>query len=60
MPSREFLGARESVYRRDWMEMPWRLVEWGLERVGLTDWVGAGGGEGKGAFVVLGNVEVGW
>jgi charged multivesicular body protein 7 len=56
LPLKDFLAAKESVYRRDWSELPWRIVEWGLEKAGLAGW----GGEGKisGKYVVLGNVEV--
>lgn len=57
MPLKDFLLARESVYSRDWSEMPWRILEWGLEKVGLVAWNGEKVAFGE--FVILGNVEVG-
>jgi hypothetical protein len=65
VPLHDFLRATESVYRRrdrpGWRDLPWRIVAWGLDQVGLAE--GWGGGESAtatafGRYVVMGNVEV--
>jgi hypothetical protein len=51
----DFLQARDSIYRRDWSELPWRFVFWGLEKAGLIRWSGEKAAYGR--YVVLANVE---
>jgi len=35
VPVQDFLQARDSIYQRDWSELPWRFVVWGLDKAGM-------------------------
>lgn len=52
-----FLGMRESVYYRPWVD-PWKVLGWGLEVAGLKSRVVEDGKILEGKVVVLKNVEV--
>ncbi|KAL2022588.1 hypothetical protein VTK56DRAFT_4932 [Thermocarpiscus australiensis] len=54
VPLREFLDARESVYRRPWSV--WSLAAWTMEHLGVADMLRRDSLPG-GEFVVLANVE---
>lgn len=56
IPLAEFESTQGSIYTqgKGWLNVPWRLVEWGLKQVGF-------GGKGRvegGEFVVVANLEV--
>ncbi|KAG0643663.1 Snf7-domain-containing protein [Tuber brumale] len=51
-----FLGMRESVYYRPWLD-PWKVLGWGLEVVGLKSRAVEDGKIREGKVVVLKNIE---
>ncbi|CAZ85663.1 unnamed protein product [Tuber melanosporum] len=51
-----FLGMRESVYYRPWVD-PWKVLVWGLEVVGLKSRAVEDGKIREGKVVVLKNIE---
>ncbi|KAI2472466.1 Snf7-domain-containing protein [Annulohypoxylon bovei var. microspora] len=55
MPAQQFLKAKESIYYRSWGSIPWAVMSWGLQQVGIG---GPGDNLPKGQFVVLQNLEV--
>jgi hypothetical protein len=38
IPVQDFLQVRDSIYRGDWSELPWRFVVWGLEKLMADMW----------------------
>lgn len=58
IPVQEFLGSKESIYRKTWNITPWNIVSWGLRQLGL-----AGGQYGEdtlpvGKLAILSNIEL--
>lgn len=57
MPAKEYMAAKESIYRRSWILSPWSVLSWGFKQAGLTR---GAGGEDKlpnMKVVILKNVE---
>lgn len=60
MPLRDFLAARESIYRRPaaWGVSPWAVASWVFRQLGVTDALRGGADRlPKAQLVVLANVE---
>lgn len=57
MPVKEYMAAKESIYRRPWILSPWSVLSWGLKQAGLR--YGAGGEDKlpNMKVVILKNVE---
>ena len=57
IPVKEYMAAKESIYRRSWIPSPWSVLSWGLRQTGFT---GGATGEDKlpnMKVVILKNVE---
>lgn len=57
MPVKEYMSAKESIYRRSWIPSPWSVLSWGLKQAGI---MGGTDGEDKlpnMKMVILKNVE---
>lgn len=58
MPLKDFLTAKDSIYKTSWIPSPWKALQWGLRQVGVLGHPTSADKLGIGNFVVLKNVEV--
>ncbi|USP75967.1 uncharacterized protein yc1106_03241 [Curvularia clavata] len=58
IPLKEFLSAKESIYKTSWVPSPWKVLQWSLRQVGVLGQPQAPAKMEVGNFVVLKNVEV--
>jgi charged multivesicular body protein 7 len=58
VPLKDFLTAKESIYKTSWIPSPWKVLQWSLRQVGVLGQVQAPAKMEVGNFVVVKNVEV--
>jgi charged multivesicular body protein 7 len=58
VPMKDFLTAKESIYKTSWVPSPWKVLQWGLRQVGVLGQPRSSEKLSAGNFVVLKNVEV--
>jgi charged multivesicular body protein 7 len=58
IPLKDFMNAKESIYKTSWLPSPWKVVQWGLRQVGVIGQPKLADTLGVGSFVVLKNTEV--
>lgn len=58
VPLKDFLNAKESIYKTSWIPSPWQMMQWGLRQVGVLGKSGAPNKLAANNFVVVKNVEV--
>lgn len=58
IPLKDFLSAKESIYKTSWIPSPWKVLQWSLRQVGVLGQPQAPAKMEVGNFVVLKNVEV--
>lgn len=58
MPLKDFIGAKESIYKTSWLPSAWTVMQWSLRQVGVLGQPGAPNKLAKDNFVVVKNVEV--
>ncbi|KAL9603631.1 MAG: hypothetical protein Q9179_002118 [Wetmoreana sp. 5 TL-2023] len=59
IPYQAFLSSPKSIYKRPWTNLPWRIISWGLEQVGLQHSIQGLGTHISKDFVLIPNVEEG-
>ncbi|KAF2032755.1 hypothetical protein EK21DRAFT_60467 [Setomelanomma holmii] len=55
---KDFLNAKESIYKNSWLPSPWTVLRWGLRQVGVLSQPKSPEKLSTADFVVLKNVEV--
>lgn len=55
---KDFMSAKESIYKSSWIPSPWKVLQWGLRQVGVLGQPRSPENLSAGNFVVLKNVEV--
>lgn len=55
---RDFVSAKESIYKHSWIPSPWQVLRWGLRQTGILGQPQAAAKLGTESFVVVKNVEV--
>ncbi|KAH8639911.1 hypothetical protein IG631_02852 [Alternaria alternata] len=58
LPLKDFLTAKESIYKTSWIPSPWKVLQWSLRQVGVLGQVQAPAKMEVGNFVVVKNVEI--
>jgi charged multivesicular body protein 7 len=58
IPRKDFLNAKESIYKTSWLPSPWKVLQWSLRQVGVLGQPQSPDALGVGNFVVVKNVEV--
>lgn len=58
LPLKDFLNAKESIYKTSWVPSPWKVLQWSLRRVGVLGEPQAPQKIVVSNFVVVKNVEV--
>jgi charged multivesicular body protein 7 len=54
---KDFLSAKESIYKTSWIPSPWKVLQWSLRQVGVLGQPSSPQKLEGGIFVVLKNVE---
>ncbi|KAJ4368188.1 hypothetical protein N0V83_006544 [Neocucurbitaria cava] len=58
IPLKDFLNAKESIYKTSWIPSPWKVLRWSLRQVGVLGELKSPDKLEVGNFVVVKNIEI--